>query len=467
MKNILQKLIDYVLLATLIIFPLSVNIALISPNDPGHPLVAINFSLTDMFIGPLLVLWVMKLIVFKEWKQLKLPPLSILVLVVVVLISFVNATSMSVWAKESIQTIEYFILFYLLLLNNFKSIKRKTIFYAFYLSTSILLLISFIQHTVLDADVYLVRGLFENRNFLGAYLCMVIPFVYIEFISSKKLHVKIWMASLLITSVWILVSGSALIALVIALALVSWKYGKKLLLRYLVFIIIISSIYPFVLPSKNVPGLKNFFSIYEQGSINENYYRRLTMLGDKGKRTLLHKEMGDNYIQITIGQYFEPSLPGPKKGERYKDMEDKKHIKNRYLEMQASLNMISENTLLGVGAGNFQDNIGICYKELPKVNTAEPGQNNGYLVIGSTLGIFGLSSLIWVFFSILKDLQVKNIDSFEKREQVVRLGLFGSVLSCMIVNFFVYILSASLMVPFIFLIYLSFNNTNSLNDYES
>ena len=54
------------------------------------------------------------------------------------------------------------------------------------------------------------------------------------------------------------------------------------------------------------------------------------------------------------------------------------YIKNRYLEMQAALNIMSENTLIGVGLGNFQNLIGTYYKELPKVNTAEPNQHNGY-----------------------------------------------------------------------------------------
>lgn len=448
----LQKIIDYGLLAILLIFPFSVNIALISPNDPGHPIIAVNISLADLFIGLLLILWVFKVIVFKEWKQIKIPPLPILIFVGVVLISFVKATSISEWAKEATQMFEYFILFYLLLLNNFKSIKRNDIFYIFFISASILLLMAFIQHTVFDADVYLVRGLFENQIFLGAYLCIAIPLVYAEFIHSKKTPIKIWMATLLIISIWVLVSGSAIVALVLSLGIVSWKYGKKLFLRYAILILTVTIIYPIVLPEKNVTSLGKFFSINEQGSISENYYRRLTMLGDKAKKTLFRQDIAKNFLLITTEQYFEASLPEPQKGERYKDMEDKKHIKNRYLEMQASINLISVHTLLGVGAGNFQQHIGTYYNELLKANTSEPGQHNGYLILAATSGLLGLAALFYLFFNMISGIKYKIAN-----KSLSEIGIYGAILALMIENMFVYLFSASLLVPFMFIVYLSLN----------
>ncbi len=448
-KDILQKIVDYGLLATLVIFPLSINIALISPNDPEHPLIAINFSLADMFIGILLMLWGVKVIVFKEWGLLKFPPSPIMVFVGVVLISFVNATSVSEWAKESVQMIEYFILFYILLLNNFNSVKRQTIFYTIYTSTSILIVLTFVQHSVLGSDAYLVRGLFENRNFLGAYLCMTVPLIFSEFLGSNKKIIKIWMALLLLLTIWALVSGSAIIALVISLGAISWQFGKKIFIRYAIFTLVIITIYPFVFPEKNVKAINDFLSIYEQGSISENYNRRLTMLGDKGKKTLYRQNIGENFLTITTEQYFETSLPGPQQGERYKDMEDKRHIKNRYLEMQASVNLISEHTLLGVGAGNFQQHIGTYYNELPKVNTSEPGQHNGYLIVASTIGILGLAVLIWLFFSMLSGYKKMNMN------RSLRAGIYGAVLALMLENMFVYILSSSLLVPYLYIIYLS------------
>ncbi len=463
MKTFIQQIIDYGLLATLILFPLSVNIAIISPADPGHPVFAINFSIADFFIGILLILWIIMIVLNKEWGQVKFPPVCILVFAGAVLLSFVKAESLSEWAKESVQIIEYFVLFFLLLLNNFKSIKRKTILYIFYISTSIFLLIAFIQHSFLDADVYLVRGLFENRNILGVYLCMAIPLIYAEFMHSKWFPVRIWMAALMIFSILILVSGSAILAILISLGAISWKFSKKVFLRYLIAIVLLGPAYTVIMPKKNLSSIKEFCSIYEQGSISENYYRRLKLLGGVGKFNLLNKKINDNSLQVTMGKFFESQIPEIQKGEGYKELEGKKQIKNRYLEMQASLNMISKNALLGVGAGNFQGNIGTYYKGIPKVNTAEPGQNNGYLIIASTTGLLGLASVLWMFFSLLKNIQTKNTNSSGKKESLLQLGLSGAILSCMIENFFVYIFSASLMIPFVFIIYLSSDNIKDIN----
>jgi O-antigen ligase len=466
MKIFLQRAIDYLLLLSLIVFPFTISVSVISPDDPGHPIIAVNFSLADVLIGLILILWIFKVVYNKEWKEQKILPLPIIIFALAVLISFVNAGSLSEWTKESVQVVEYFVLFYLLLLNNLKTIKYDLILKVLYISVSIVLLMAFIQHSIIDADTYLVKGLFENRNLFGAYLCLSIPFIYIEFINSKKWPVKIWMALLLIVSSWVLVCGSAFLAIIVSLGIISWKLGKKIFVRYAVSILLVIIMYPFLFLTKNVTAMKDFFSIYEQGSISKNYYRRLTMLNVKDKNILFQQKIGNNDLQITTNKYFVTTLPKPKTGDSYKDIDNRKHIKNRYVEMQASLHMFSENMLLGVGAGNFQNNIGTYYNGLPKVNTAEPYQNNSYLIIGSTIGLLGLSSMIWIFLTLLKNLLFRKNEPKDKRETLFRLGLFGAVLSGAIVSFFIYIFSASLMVPLIILLYLSFNQIKPLNSDE-
>jgi len=140
-------------------------------------------------------------------------------------------------------------------------------------------------------------------------------------------------------------------------------------------------------------------------------------------------------------------------------MDNKRHIKNRYIEMQASLNLISENTLLGVGLGNFQNQIGTFYNELPKVNTAEINQHNGYLVVASSMGVLGLSALLWLFLHGWKHAKKK----FKSRTQdkYLFLGLAGSILACMIESLFSYLFIASLLTPFIFIVYLTFKESQT------
>jgi O-antigen ligase len=262
---------------------------------------------------------------------------------------------------------------------------------------------------------------------------------------------------LLITGV-VLVSGSAIFAIVISLGAISWKYGKKIFINYILAVIFIGSVYPFVMPSKNISAVEDFLSVYEQGSISKNYYRRIALLNDFGKNTLLKKKINRNDLEITSNKLFVGNELDIQGGEAYKEFENAKLIKNRFLEMQASLNLITENTLVGVGAGNFQDNIGAYYNELPKINTSEPGLNCGYLIIASTIGILGLSSLLWIFFGMLRN----SLGQINRKANVehFQIGLYGAIVACMIENMFVYLFSGGMLAPFLFIVYLSFDKKN-------
>jgi O-antigen ligase len=450
------------LLSTLLLFPLLINMAWISSSDPVHPLIQVNFSFVDVIIATCLLLWIINRLICKNLPPVKLPPTPVLFFIAIGGLSFVNAFSMLEWLKGLIQWIEYFFLLYLLLANHLQSIKIATIQNILFVSTTIILAVSFVQYSLLNGDPYFVRGFFVNRNILGAYLCMVIPLVYMEFVTSNRKSRKIWMGVLLLIAYFTLLSGSALLSVLVSLAVVSWMFSRKVFTRFFISALILFAVYPFVMPAKNITALKEFAGIYEQGSVNENYYRRLVQIDALGKNTLYTKTFGDKRLIISSDDFIQVKLPEIRTGEKYKDMDNKRPIKNRYMEMQASLNMLSENTLLGVGLGNFQNQIGTYYKELPKINTAEINQHNGYLIVASTMGLLGLSALLWLFLLVWK--QAKRRFKSGTKDKAVFLGLAGCILACMIECMFSDLFIASLLTPFIFIIYLTFkeNRTNEI-----
>lgn len=71
-------------------------------------------------------------------------------------------------------------------------------------------------------------------------------------------------------------------------------------------------------------------------------------------------------------------------------------VKKRWLEWYPALAMIADRPLFGVGAGNYQLNIGRAeyWGYLPNAKKTEPNTNNLYLVTAGSLGIGGLASLI-------------------------------------------------------------------------
>jgi O-antigen ligase len=129
-------------------------------------------------------------------------------------------------------------------------------------------------------------------------------------------------------------------------------------------------------------------------------------------------------------------------------------LSQRILEWQAALNIIGEKPLLGVGIGNYQSEIGHYYHSFPKLNTMEPNTQNGYLIITSTMGFFGLGALFWLllyFWRILKAM-LKTRD--DKILSGLSIGLVGSFAAFTLYNFFCPLVNQSLVV--LFLVVLAF-----------
>jgi O-antigen ligase len=62
----------------------------------------------------------------------------------------------------------------------------------------------------------------------------------------------------------------------------------------------------------------------------------------------------------------------------------------RYVEWQAAWTLWNEHPWRGVGAGNYQENIGTCYGDLVvPAHVAEPDSQNLYLVTLASLGVPG------------------------------------------------------------------------------
>lgn len=440
---------------TLIVFPVAINVSLISPKDKIHPLISVNFSAADLLLAIILMLWIIKLFLDKQIRQIKLPSAAILTFTGIGVLSIVNAISITEWLKELIQIVEYFIIFYMLLLNNMQKVKILLIKNILFISTTLILLLAFVQYFILNGSPYLIRGLFENHNILGVFLCILIPLVFTEILYTSDVFRKAWMLLLLLLSILVMTSGSAIVSICLTLFIVSFLHSKKMFLRYTFFFLLLFPVYIFIMPPKNVNSLKEFFNIYEKGNIDENYYRIQTILYDIKKSFQYTKPVGNDSLSVSSNIFISSTLPETKIGESYKDLVGKKLIKNRYMEMQATMNMISDNILTGVGLGNFQANIGSYYKELPKINTAEPSQHNGYLIIGATTGILGLAALLWLLVFSLKMSYVNFKRTKNSQEHCLYLGLFGSILACMVENNFTNLFSAGLLVPVILIIFLS------------
>jgi len=78
-------------------------------------------------------------------------------------------------------------------------------------------------------------------------------------------------------------------------------------------------------------------------------------------------------------------------------------VRQRYIEWQAMINLVGERPISGAGAGCVNDLRSMYYLGLPKLNTLEPYELNGWLQVAAETGIAGLVCFCW---AILHAVQV-------------------------------------------------------------
>jgi hypothetical protein len=75
---------------------------------------------------------------------------------------------------------------------------------------------------------------------------------------------------------------------------------------------------------------------------------------------------------------------------------DGRNLRQRYIEWQAELNMLQRYGITGSGAGSINDYRSEYYGRMPKLNTLQPFDQNGWLTIPAELGLMGLLCFIWI-----------------------------------------------------------------------
>ena len=77
-------------------------------------------------------------------------------------------------------------------------------------------------------------------------------------------------------------------------------------------------------------------------------------------------------------------------------------LRQRYIEWQAEINLLAERGATGAGAGSVNEYRSEYYYRLPKLNTLEDFDQNGWLAAPAELGIFGIVCFAWAMFTYFK-----------------------------------------------------------------
>jgi hypothetical protein len=76
--------------------------------------------------------------------------------------------------------------------------------------------------------------------------------------------------------------------------------------------------------------------------------------------------------------------------------QDYVNLKQRYIEWQAQVNLLEERAIVGTGAGCLNEYRSIYYRRLPKLNTLQAFDQNGWLTTAAESGILGLVFFCWL-----------------------------------------------------------------------
>ena len=77
-------------------------------------------------------------------------------------------------------------------------------------------------------------------------------------------------------------------------------------------------------------------------------------------------------------------------------------LRQRYIEWQAMLNLLGQRPVAGTGLGCVNEYRSMFYGRLPKLNTLEPFDRNGWLLTAVEMGIFGLVAFVWVVIAAVR-----------------------------------------------------------------
>ncbi|MFZ2657140.1 MAG: O-antigen ligase family protein [Victivallales bacterium] len=323
--------------------------------------------------------------------------------VALISVSFFKAENKTETVKELIQVVEYviaaFLLFSKIRFDDKALAKAAVLFLSL---VSVVVLVAFFQYFDASVVIMKVKGTFGNRNTYGGFLAVTLPLILSITLLSRKWWMKIWGLLILAAAGITVLSGGAAAGLLIAGSLVCVFVSRR---AFLIWATLVAVSVIFVLPRlprDNVETLK----------------QSVRMFDEEG------------------------------------------HVEPRYTEWQASVQMWSEQPLLGVGLGNYQSQIGMNYgflaiKEGPK----EQDHNNLFLVFGSSTGLLGLIGLLamlilWfqrttgAFFSCKSE----SATSSAGYQKILSLGAMGAIAAFCVTSIWTALLVRGVFLLFVIIV---------------
>jgi O-antigen ligase len=385
---ILKKFLPFGILAMLVISPTQFAVEVTDK---------VYLSVVDPIVWGLFLL--LAICVVTGHIRLRCPSIFGLLLTVMVGVSALRASSRMSTMKELFQMVEYFVIAYMLLSFLISDAKRRAVaVYLFAGVGTLIVIISLVQYMRPSLPPLDIAGTFGNRNVLAGYLAILLPLTTGLMLYEKNRFRLAWYALTVIAGSVVLLSGGALMGIILGLAIVAMLRGRIAFAGLAAILLLAIFLIAPHLPRDNATLLRESVQLFD----------------------------------------------------------DDGNVTRRYTEWQAAATMTQDNPLLGVGAGNYQDNVGMYYGVLPDpVGPTEPDTQNLYIVTASSIGLFGLAALIGLLCHSVAS-AIRNYASARSGfERGLQAGLIGSILAFAIAAIWSPLLVRGISIPLAFILVLA------------
>ena len=316
-------------------------VMVLGASQYGVKIKGVNVSPVDPLIWALFAVWIVDRARCRTLCSIVPPPAAVMLLIAASVLSGVGAVNRLEVAKEALQWVEYFgLAFVLFAAQGRESRMFRTMVRVFLILTTAIVVWAFVQYLDRSIDPFKVRAGFGNRNILGGFLSISLPLAFSLLLTDARWGARLWLAVTLAIGATVVLSGGTYLGVSVALLGIAVVRGRLAFAATAAALLVWTCFVTPHLPRENSRIMTESVSLFG--------------------------ENGD---------------PTP-----------------RCTEWQAALSMWQENRMVGVGAGNYQSNIGRYYGYLPRPNRnlTEPDSHNLYLVLMSSVGLVGLMAFIAV-----------------------------------------------------------------------
>jgi O-antigen ligase len=341
----------------------------------------------------LLVCFAMRLV------RLRPPSLFGSLLILVVGLSAMKTSNRMSSFKELFQVVEYFAVAYMLFAFLISDPKRRTAaVYVFAGIGTVIVFLALIQYLRPGLSSLEVAGTFGNRNVLGGYMALLLPLMVGLMLYEKNRVRLVWYAATVTVGLLVNLSGGSVMGVLVALAIVVMLRGRLVFAGLTVLLLLAVFVVVPLLPRDNAEVLRESVHLFD----------------------------------------------------------DDGNVSPRYTEWQAAAAMTQRNPVLGVGAGNYQENIGMHYGILPDpIGATESDTQNLYMVTASSIGLIGLAA----FMGLLCYSGAAAIRQYGRAEtdfdRGLAVGLLGSVVAFSIACIWSPLLVRGISIPLVFVLCLA------------